>query len=114
MCKTVDELAPSMSYCLEHKYKTNMTIEETLESFDKIIGEPPKVLEEYKNKECFVCGQPWNKSPQVIELKDFIRTALTTQREQLLDTPIGVDEWANMGKKWGYWDYFKEKEREIN
>lgn len=38
-----------------------------------ILGEVPEVLEQFKGMTCPICGQPSDKSPQMQELKDFLR-----------------------------------------
>jgi len=43
------------------------------EKLDAFIGEAPETIREYRDDVCFVCGQPFNKSPQLKELKDLIK-----------------------------------------
>ena len=56
---------------------THPIITKRLAEFDELIGPPPAILEYYKDKLCFVCGQPFNKSPQVDSLKAFFFQAMT-------------------------------------
>lgn len=37
------------------------------------------------------------------EIKQFIKQTLAK------DKPIGISQWKEIGKKYGYWDYFREK-----
>ena len=29
--------------------------------------------------------------------------------DELKDIPMGVSQWRNHGKKWGYWEFFKKE-----
>ena len=42
------------------------------------------------------------------KLKSFLRTSLEEYKKELENTPMGVSQWKNIGKKYGYWDYFKK------
>jgi hypothetical protein len=60
---------------------TNPIITKKQEEFDALIGPPPAILEDYRDQVCFVCGQPFNKSPQLDKLKAFLTEALTEAYE---------------------------------
>ncbi len=44
--------------------------------FEHLI-KAPEILKEMKGQCCFVCGQSYDKSPQVLELKALISSSLT-------------------------------------
>lgn len=61
--------------------------EKILEEFDKIIGEAPELVRLSKvsgENVCFVCGQPFNKSEQVKQLKQFLSQAIDQTREETI------------------------------
>lgn len=41
-------------------------------------------------------------------VKDFISTLLLSQKKEI---PMGVSQWREHGKKYGYWDYFMEQQK---
>jgi hypothetical protein len=55
--------------------------QEILKEFEELIGEAPEVLKMYEKEICFVCGQPFNKSKQFNDLKQFLLSALQRQME---------------------------------
>ena len=55
------------------------------EELDKILGEVPAILSGYENEVCFVCGQPFDKSSQAKELKDFISKVRKETTEYVCD-----------------------------
>ena len=42
------------------------------------------------------------------EIKQHLANELTLQ-EKVKKAPMGVSQWRNHGKKWGYWEYFEKK-----
>lgn len=47
-----------------------------MSEFDLMIGNAPETPQFLENKVCIVCGQPYNKSKQVEQLKQFIKSSL--------------------------------------
>ena len=45
------------------------------EGFDEIMGKVPETALHIKGDFCVMCGQPWEKSKQVLNLKSFNRTS---------------------------------------
>lgn len=51
-----------------------------------------------------------------LEMVQFIKDLLKAERKNLLKEerkkdPMGVSQWKEYGKKWGYWEFFKKQER---
>lgn len=44
-------------------------------------------------------------------VKSFIRDLLSAERQKR-ELPMGVSQWMNHGKEYGYWKYFEQKTRE--
>lgn len=57
-----------------------MKLEELLKEFDKLMG-VPKELENFKGQSCFICGQPYDKAPQVTYLRSLLTKAYEAGRE---------------------------------
>jgi rubrerythrin len=62
---------------------------------------------EEKIIECFG-GKNWNASAILMEFPEImenIESLLSSQEK----TPMGVSQWKEYGKKYGYWDYFEKR-----
>lgn len=79
--------------------KPTPTLEEQME----------KLIEKYKKKILIKVGDDHHLS--IGELRNFGRAIATICRKWEKDYPMGVSQWKNHGRKWGYWDFFKEEYR---
>lgn len=53
-----------------------MNKETKLKEFDKIIRTVPRHVLHDKAEMCSMCGQPWEKSKQVLKLRNFVKDIL--------------------------------------
>ena len=44
----------------------------------------------------------------------FISLDIKKTKSILYNTPMGVSQWENHGRKYGYWDYFKKATQDAN
>lgn len=44
------------------------------------------------------------------DIKQFIKKTLKSQEDKV---PIGVSEWKEYGKKYGYWNFFEDKYKKV-
>jgi hypothetical protein len=80
------------------------------EGFDEIMGKVPETALHITGDFCVMCGQPWEKSKQVLNLKSFNRTSalalLESVREMISEVkekkeqvngfqPYGIDNFLN-------------------
>lgn len=61
-----------------------MSKQNQLEEFDKFIGNAPETAHFLENKVCFVCGQPFNKSKQVEELRNLFSKSMDLIRAEAI------------------------------
>ena len=66
----------------------NKLIKKQEEEFNEIIGDIPEMISQYKDKVCVMCGQPFDKSKQVEELKNFISKVRKETAEYVIQEMI--------------------------
>ena len=59
-----------------------------IEEFDKFIGECPPTADFLLDKVCSMCGQPFNKSKQVKELRNLFIEAIQSAKKEAVEECI--------------------------
>lgn len=85
-----------------------MKEEEILKEFDKRLGSIPeeiieKTEEATKDQFCFICGQPYNKNKQVLELRAFIKKSMASIREETMKELPEYHSIKNRADAEDYW-----------